>query len=190
MHFVGYHGTSRENAKDIESKSFEFPEDSGFDDNDPSNSLYLGRGAYFFKSGISNPYEDAKNFAEIVKKIKDPSVIRADIDVDDDKILNLNDLESILVFNTFKKKVVETRKKDKRIGQGHCDDGTIVNLMVLKANLDYSAAIIQRNICMDPVEKDLKFKSMVPNCIVLCVKDKKCVSNERITDKMEDENDI
>lgn len=180
--FIAHHGTSLDAAENIiASKKFYIVE---------SDERHLGNGAYFFMSGIGNSIAEAKNYAlraafdkkEQKYRYEKYGVVEASITVDDDRILDLNSHEGLAMFDLVRKEIFEKKKRANE-KMTKIEDGFIINLLEKKNVIPMDVVITQRNIRLDPSEIELNLRSLVPNCIVCCVKKDSCVTPIGIVDK-------
>lgn len=167
---AGFHGTSAEEAKGIIENGFNLVE---------NQKLYLGDGAYFFIDGLSDPYQDALDYAMNLSKKENPVVVKADISAESESVLNLSSREGILLFKKFKErfysKRIEDGKKMKEV-----DDGKIINCLVGEMSFNIKVVISMRCLRLKKNWIELNLHSFIPNCIYCCVKDKSCISNEQL----------
>ena len=155
-----------------------------------SDEKYLGNGAYFFKSGIGNSIAEAKNYAlrNAFDKEKQKyryekyGVVEASITVDDDRILDLNSHEGLTLFNLVRNEIFE-KKKRAHEKMTKIEDGFMINLLEKKNIIPMDVVVSQRNIRLDPSEIELNLRSLIPNCVVCCVKKNSCVKPISIVDK-------
>jgi len=99
VNIVGYHGTSSKNAEEIISNQFEISK---------GIKEWLGDGVYFFVKGLSTkPEIQAEDWGAVQSwdkgsktyKYKRVSVVKSDIEVDDDAYLDLTTSEGVEVLN-------------------------------------------------------------------------------------------
>lgn len=164
---IGYHGTSLENAKSIINKGFE-----------PSrgDEHWLGNGVYFFIEGISKtPNINAEKWAIVeswdnrIKKLKytNIGVVKADIQVDENKFLDLTTSDGVEILNYLLEKHKKTLKeKSKNIS---FLDGLILNFAKEEGILDFD--VVKGNFYFkfdaESRKEDIKFRT--PNCTICSV---------------------
>lgn len=158
-----YHGTTDEGANSILAGTFN--ESVRADE-------WLGHGIYFFVDGISDPLENSIKWAtaqagkdSVGKKI---SVLKSVIDLDEDKILDITDIEGLNSFNDIKEDLFDKifEKLSLRIpaSQHNC---MLFNFMVDWFDIH----AVKHNLYIKPVrERKLKLRLNVPNTTVLCVR--------------------
>lgn len=97
MQFTGYHGTAAENSTGILSDGYILSRESE----------WFGRGVYFFETveGISNGFDEAKNWIVYVKKIRNWAVFRAVMETD--KYIDLLlDVEHKKLYDEIKREAI------------------------------------------------------------------------------------
>lgn len=88
----------------------------------------LGSGTYFFKD---NPLL-AKQFLEKMYPEKPIRIIKSDIEVDDEFVLDFNDPETFQNFLDFRQSMLEEAKNtfSKLRGKRNCIDGIVIDAMI------------------------------------------------------------
>jgi len=135
--FIGYHGTSAENAHSIIDTDF-IPSQN--------HDEWLGHGVYFFIDGISCPKNNAEEWAKTQAwdkdkkcyKYKTYSVIQAEINVQKLRPLDLTTTDGLIVFNTVRELLIKKLEKHffvrNRDVKG--DDSEICNHAISHLKLD------------------------------------------------------
>ncbi len=162
-----FHGTSLHAAKEIEKTSYK----ESNKDND-----WLGRGIYFFVDGISDPLTNACDWAIAEAKKKDYehfAVLRSNVEIEDDFLIDLTNQDGLAKFNIVKTKLfdrifkefdsAELRKKI-QVGEHDCAMFNYI-ASTLKAH-----AIKHNLYIKNKKERKLNLKLNVPNTTVLCVR--------------------
>lgn len=176
----GFHGTSEENAKSIERNNFQ-----------PSEGGWLGSGIYFYLGGISNPQEDAKNWA--ISEAYRPSkrfydrfcVLKARIQIGSEAILDLRTEEDLRIFHTV------TRALKEEVVARCYNEGSKIDIgdetLCIEAakHLELQGFIGWFYSLVDPKERSLRRKGKerfkIPNVTVLCVLDVATIDKNSIT---------
>ncbi|RKS02884.1 hypothetical protein [Flavobacterium sp. 102] len=135
---IGFHGTSFDSAKSIVKGDFEISK---------GNAEWIGDGAYFFIEGISKvPNEQAEQWAIAQAwdnkindyKYKDISVIKSEITVEDDRLLDLTTSDGVeillYILEQHEKKILRIRKSLSYL------DGLIINFARGEGLLDIDVA--------------------------------------------------
>ena len=101
--FIGYHGTSSENEQSILEDSLKKSVD---------RTQWYGEGCYFFTEGVSDvhPCESAVQWAidsawdnsEKEYKYTSYCVLKAQVDVESEHVLDLRDTRGTILFNKFR----------------------------------------------------------------------------------------
>lgn len=135
----GFHGTSKTNAESIAKGDFRLS---------LGDAEWLGDGVYFFTEGIPpSPQVHARRWAIATAWNKSEgqflydeyAVIKAEINVDKDKILDLTALEGIQFFNYLRDRYIKLVAKDGvRLRRGSFEDGHVINdaRSYLNVNID------------------------------------------------------
>ncbi|MCU0443642.1 MAG: hypothetical protein MUE85_01895 [Microscillaceae bacterium] len=185
---IGFHGTNSLHFKDIKTNNF-----------NPSlgDVHWLGDGIYFFVEGVSDPVQNAENWAKASAWNNNTGnytyqsyvVIKAEIVVDKSKFLDLTTLEGIEIFNYLRNKFVEkivSGKKRLKIGQ--FNDGHIINLARKNNFLDIEVVKGNFYIKFTPERiYDINFRT--PNCTIIAVNSPK-ININTITINIEKEGEV
>lgn len=185
IQIIGYHGTSKESAESIIENNFN-PSKGGDAD-------WLGDGVYFFSEGISPAENNATKWAIVAaynkyKRCNDYneySVLKAEIDLDKNRFLDLTTKDGMELFNYLRNKYIEKIAKSgkrikKTVNYRDFKDGHLIN--DARANL---------GIPMDAVRGDfyIKFEKeriydinfRIPNVTILSViNPKKTINSDHI----------
>lgn len=164
IQFCGFHGSDLNCVNSIISENFRPSEN----DDD-----WLGHGVYFFIDGISDPKENAIEWAKnqafkgrgefLYDKY---AVLKADIECT--HVLDTTNVEGLKAFNIMRKSVIQ--KHDQTFIPNRnirYDDRIMWNLVAQMMELD---AVIHNLYIKDKVQRIKKISSNVPNSTVLCVK--------------------
>ena len=173
IEYSGFHGSNSENVKSIMEENFR--ESKNIDE-------WLGYGVYFFVDGVSDPLENAKEWArnqafdngEYVYERY--SIFNAKIVCD--KVLDTTNMEHLKAFNILRNRLIEKHNKSfRRNRQFECDDRIMWNLIAQFMSLD---AVVHNLYIKDKVQRMKKIRSNVPNSTVMCVKVPKSILRESI----------
>lgn len=175
--FVGYHGTSKESGDKILNESFL-----------KSDTLdeWLGKGVYFFISGISDPKNDAECWAKKMAYDNDSHVLKYDklkvlkskISATDDQILDLDTNKGKIFFSTFRRKFYKKLETARKEMEKDCSDCFFIEL-IAKKNVTFKPLKIVKGMMPVKLTKSDGFKgtfTRVPNCTILAVRDNGCIS--------------
>ncbi|MEK4629970.1 hypothetical protein MKZ17_17310 [Solibacillus sp. FSL R7-0682] len=142
--YKGYHGTNEKCATSIEVDGFKIKSYSFNKAQLEQVPGDLGAGAYFYHDSIDNAF----NFAlKENKKAESIRVLECEIEVDESKILDLNDKKNSDVFNQIMKndKALNTLKRRYFSGIGgksrDCLDGVIIENLIHKSGQDVHLVI-------------------------------------------------
>ncbi|ENK1751179.1 hypothetical protein NUKP55_11470 [Klebsiella variicola] len=168
MEFVGFHGTDSANENSIFQLNFTVSAKS---------DEWLGTGAYFFLDGVGDPTEHADSWAKLhaydrdsrSNRYTDYVVISAKINVAN--VLNMDTDEGRNAFNVYRDYI----KNDHRIQGVKPSKSLIVNDCVvfnhILANTEFDAIINCEYIKLDRWSRMRDYKSRIPNCRVMSVKE-------------------
>jgi len=161
MQFIGYHGTSERNAKNILSNGFK-----------KSDKGWLGSGVYLFE----NNDRLALFFAMNVKSFKNPAVLKCFIRIDESELLDLTDPNKTgcLEFHETRLDFMKSLKKaqfDVTIDKKKFDSIIIDILCETKGYHIVRKHTYTGNI----IDRQCQIFSFVPNGTELCVKDTVCI---------------
>jgi len=171
----GFHGTSSESAELIQKSSF---------NESNSETEWLGHGVYFFVDGVSDPLENAKEWAkaqaydrktETYKYVK-YSVLKSKISLEFDRLIDLTNTDGIRKFNSVKEllfeKIFKNFDSEKIPGDRH--NCMMFNFVV--ATLGANG--VKHNLYIKSIrERKIFLRLNVPNTTVLCVLKKHFDSN-------------
>lgn len=164
---VAYHGTTQAAAESILETSFKI---------NRSDEDWLGSGVYFFIEGISDPIENAFEWANNNHNGA-PAIIRIEAIIDEGEILDLTTSTGINSYNQHRELIIKSninylqkrrnlsikKRRDIRL-----DDCIITNLM--QDRLRYKA--ITHNVYIkNSNQRELILESSYPNSTVLCIND-------------------
>lgn len=165
--FIGYHGTSEENANTIM--------DTGFIPSQNHND-WLGHGIYFFIVGISCPKSNAEEWAKNqawdndkkCHKYKTYSVIQAEVDVQKSRLLDLTTTDGLVVFNTIRERLINKLEKhffvrDRDVND---DDQKICNQAISHLKLEL---LIGHLYIKNRTQRIKNIVSKIPNTTVMLV---------------------
>lgn len=161
--YYGFHGSDFDNVESILSENFR---------ESINKDEWLGYGVYFFVDTISDPLDNAKEWAKNQAFSKGSydyekfAVFRAKIACD--RVLDTTQAEGLKAFNTLRNALIQKhdecfqRNRDLR-----CDDRVMWNLVAQVMKLD---AVVHNLYIKDKVQRVKRIGSNVPNSTVLCVK--------------------
>lgn len=158
-----FHGSDFNNIGSILAESFRKSE--GEDE-------WLGHGVYFFVEGISDPTENAIEWAKNQAyskgefKYKEFAVFKAVVVCD--KVLDVTNTEGLKAFNALRNMIIEKHDKlFERNRDFQCDDRVMWNLVATSLRVD---AVKHNLYIKDKTQRVKKIRSNTPNTTVLCVK--------------------
>ncbi|WP_305909590.1 hypothetical protein Q9L42_004655 [Methylomarinum sp. Ch1-1] len=163
--FIGYHGTSEECADKILDTNFKPSENP--DD-------WLGYGIYFFVDGISDPINNAKEWATNQAwngRSNPPLYPRYTVlsaEVHGKNVLDTNKQEDLKAFNQVRDKLLEIHDKHWKRNRKLEEDNRILWNMV--ADFMKLEIIIHNLYIKTKRQRQYRIKSNVPNVTVMCVK--------------------
>jgi len=170
-----FHGTSKTNAESIVKGDFRL---SIGDDE------WLGDGVYFFTKGIPPaPEIQAMKWAiasawdkwEGHYKYREYAVIKVDICLDKDKLLDLTTIEGVELFNYFRDKYIEKIRKSGMRSKSF-KDGHIINRARVKLGLDIDA--VKGNFYIKfKTERLFNINFRTPNATILTVLNVNTIDN-------------
>lgn len=184
---LGYHGTDISNKDDIFKQGFKYRK---FNKNVKENRMPcdLGNGIYFYISNefSSSPSENAFEYAKLYPRPSKTVVIfKCEIEVEEDKLLNLNENNNVKVINEYyenNKKIIDLVYESIK-ESGAKNRGYILGLII-------ELFISNESLSVDAIQKDTftNFKSLkdknafidLPNGTELVVKNKTCIKNIEI----------
>lgn len=141
--YKGYHGTNENCVSSIKSEGFKIKSYSFTTTQLEQVPGDLGAGAYFYQDSCENAF----NFALKENKKESIKVIECDIEVDENKILDLNDKNNSDIFNEIMKndRSLSTLKRRYVNGIGgkgrDCLDGVIIENLIHKSGQDVHLVI-------------------------------------------------
>lgn len=170
--FIGYHGTTQDNANTIMATGF-IPSQNHND--------WLGHGIYFFIDGISCPKNNAEEWAKNQAwdndnkcyQYKTYSVIKAKVNVQKSKLLDLTTTDGLIVFNTIREYLINKLEKNfNRARDVNDDDQKICNLAISHLKLEL---LIGHFYIKNRTQRIRNIVSKIPNTtIMLVVKPELC----------------
>jgi hypothetical protein len=176
MKIVAYHGTTRAAAVSILRNSFKINRD----DED-----WLGSGVYFFIHGISDPIDNAFEWAKNHHN-HPPAIIQIEAIIGEDDILNLTTSTGLSIYNQHRELIIKSninslqKRRDLSIKKRRdirLDDCIITNLM--QEQLRYKA-LIHNVYIKKSYQRELILESSYPNSTVLCINDLSTITNIKI----------
>lgn len=168
-----HHGTSNEAEKSIlRSRKFKLSSE---------NNEWLGHGVYFFCD--KNSIENGIKWAKYVKKFLYYSILEVKIDINEDKILDLDDGEWQEFFHEYReKKLLMYKKKGINIEKEFNNvlklDCKIIDELVEEMGFDLVKQ--RRYIELRKRTNQRLIASNIPNCCMLCVKNINIINEESI----------
>ncbi|EKZ0482741.1 hypothetical protein QK084_000429 [Enterococcus faecalis] len=177
--YVGFHGTDKSCFDKIKQSGFETRQ------NYETIPCDLGNGVYFFvkKSKHDDPCENALKYVnKYKKKYKNRLVLKAEINLEDEKLLDLNDADNAELFSKFKENNFENIEeelnkylKNKSYYRGNLD-GIVIELLLKKISIEVDAILKDTYTSFDPIEeyKRSNFQNgrelCVRNCALITIK--------------------
>ncbi len=176
----GYHGTDRHNLIGIKRGNFRVKKDD-------EEKNWLGNGIYFFISSFGeDPVEKAKKWAIVDSWNKnlneytynEYSVIKCEIIIKENTVLNLVKREHLNIFNYYREQLKE-RMTEHELRTNNFNDFKIFEHIKKQIN---SISIIKARIYTMLTAKDRRAKvvSNIPNCTILCVNDNEFIKQKSI----------
>jgi hypothetical protein len=173
---VGFHGTSSESAAQILANAY--------NESNKKNE-WLGHGVYFFVEGVSDPLENATEWARANAwengsyKYTNFAVIQSDIVIFEKKYIDLTNTIGLFRFNAFKEKFFNKIFTNFSISSAKIDEHNCMLFNFAMATLGIQA--IKHNLYIKSVrERKFKLRLNVPNTTVLCVLKNNIESNSKI----------
>lgn len=166
-----FHGTSLLAAKSILQE--------GYRESD-SDREWLGRGIYFFVEGISDPIENAAEWAKAEaydkwtggNKYKEIAVLKSIVEIDSSKIIDLTTINGLANFDILKNRVFDriyAGKTQKELKKLKPEQHNCILYNFFMDDMDLHA--IKHNLYIKHrVERIMNLKLNVPNSTVLCVR--------------------
>ncbi|EIV8492745.1 hypothetical protein [Vibrio vulnificus] len=161
--YIGFHGTDKKNIGSI--KQANFIESTNDDE-------WLGYGVYFFVEGISDPLDNAcewaKNQAHSKEGLQYKEYAVLKVKSVCSKVLDTTTIEGLKAFNKLREALIE--KHDQHFTPNReqlCDNRVMWNLVSSQMNLD---AVIHNLYIKNKTQRIKKIQSNVPNTTVMCVK--------------------
>ncbi|NWO06619.1 MAG: hypothetical protein HLX50_13300 [Alteromonadaceae bacterium] len=171
--YYGFHGSDFENFEGIRSENFKESE---------NEDEWLGYGVYFFIEGISDPEENAAEWARNqafhngVYTYERYVVCKAKIRCS--KVLDATNIEGLKAYNTLRNKIIQKHDEYFQANRKlRTDDRVMWNLVAQMMSLD---AVVHNLYIKDRVQRIKRISSNVPNTTVLCVKVRDCIVDETI----------
>lgn len=156
--FIGYHGTTRENGKNIIAMKY-FHYSVG-------EKEWLGTGVYFFEDDIIQ----AKNFCVKARKYDEWMIIKSEIKAT--KVIDLINSEHLAEFRTIANKI---RNRYKKQSDGRPRE--LLNSVVLNIMYRANPYEIVRACFVVPKANRIYGTNISPMQIQLCVRDRCCIKS-------------
>lgn len=175
IRFIGFHGTDERNVESIQQNNFQ--ESTG-------DSHWLGEAVYFFTSGVGDGVAHARNWAKsdaYERKYTRYAIIKADIAVNDDAILDLRLSDGLELFNLHRSYILtqlRRKKKEFRPNNEKYSDGKVIEHMKQVAGIE---VVVGNQYVQFGIDRREKIFSRVPNCTFLCVSNPKDNVNPAVT---------
>jgi hypothetical protein len=162
--YIGYHGTNYENVESIIKHGFHVSDNA---------DEWLGHGIYFFTEGISDPIENAKEWA--INQAWDKENKRycykkyavLKVEVSGERVLDLTTENGLRSYNEMRNLLIHKYEslfhRDRNISEDNCK---MSNLIVDAMNLDI---LINRLYIKNGIQRKLRLVSNVPNTTVMVV---------------------
>ena len=144
----------------------------------PDPQDWLGHGIYFFTEGVTCPHNNAAEWARnkyYSIGVQSISVIKTQMRVKKEKILDLTTLNGLKKYNTTRDIVIIENKeklmfrRDFRIKKRkdfRIDDQIIMNMVIDWLNVD---VVISNLYIKNSIQRDLELESYMPNSTVVSV---------------------
>lgn len=193
VEIIGFHGTDVISCKKILGNGCSFKESK-------KETEWAGTGIYFFISEKDKKaYNDAHKWATDIKKIpnKNVSVIKANIRINKNKILDLREELTFEIFHEYKdsmfQKAIEVAREKKQKLKKDSINGRRLDTKAINRfceEMRMHAVIVQRYINFKKNSKDNiehlydDYASSIPNCTIFCLRNqsfiikKECIKNE------------
>ena len=165
--FIGYHGTSGENANSII--------DTGFIPS-KNHDDWIGHGVYFFIDGISCPKSNSEEWAKNqawdndkkCNKYKTYSVVQAEIDVQKSRLLDLTTTDGLVAFNTIRELLINELERNFFVRNRDVDedDQKICNHAISHLKLEL---LISHLYIKNRTQRIKNIVSKIPNTTVMLV---------------------
>jgi hypothetical protein len=161
-----FHGTSLQSAKEIQ--------ESSYNESNKDNE-WLGRGIYFFVDGISDPLTNASDWAIAEakkKKYEEFAVLKSNVELEENRLIDLTSQEGLKNFNTVKAKLIDrifngfssADLRKMRSGEHNCAMFNYIASTLKTHAVKHNLYIKNKN------ERNLGLNLNVPNTTVLCVR--------------------
>lgn len=162
--YIGYHGTNYENVESILKNGFRISDKA---------DEWLGHGIYFFTKGISDPIENAKEWA--INQAWDNKNKRyfykkyavLEVEVFGERVLDLTTTEGLRVYNEMRNLLIHRYElsfhRDRNIHQDNCK---MSNLIIKRRKLDI---LINHLYIKNKMQRIRNIDSKVPNTTVMVV---------------------
>lgn len=182
---VGYHGTTSDNAISILKNGFKISKDKYC-------KLYLGRGIYFYieyKDSISWVIKKYRTNHKLLPNIEDLNneykIIKTEMVLNEDNILDLDKVENIKIFDEFVNSLEDKLLKEKEYKMAKNKNGAIINYLI---RVNYLEGV-------DIVVRSIRDKIEISDCYsfndiyrkVICVKNKNIIKSNIIKSKILEE---
>lgn len=177
----GFHGTSYENGTKILEEGFKSSE---------SDEDWLGDGVYFFVEGIPPaPQNNAVKWAIVsawdnqikCNKYSIYTVIKGEIEVKEDKFLDLTEYDGIKLFNYLRNKfITKIANSGKKIKNGAFRDGHIIN--EARNEVGMKIDVVKGNFYIKFQKEriyDINFRT--PNSTILAVQNKSSIKKDSLS---------
>jgi hypothetical protein len=171
-----YHGTSEQGAVGILK--------DGYNESSKEDE-WLGHGVYFFVDGVSDPFANAQEWARAQAyedgryKYERYAVLKSEISLDEDKILDITSTEGLKAFNEAKERLFHKIEKNFRTAFKKPDTHNCIlfNYMLHFAEVH----AVKHNLYIKTIrERKLKLRLNVPNTTVLCVRKENLVAKSEV----------
>lgn len=162
--YIGYHGTNADHVESIVK--------NGFYTSDNADE-WLGHGIYFFTEGISDPIENAKEWAinqawdKVAKRYLYQKYAVLKVEVSGERVLDLTTTEGLQVYNEMRNLFIHKYEslfhRDRDIRQDNCK---MSNLIIKRLKLDI---LINHLYIKNKSQRRLNLVSNTPNTTVMVV---------------------
>lgn len=183
---TGYHGTASQNVESIKRNNYSIREDEGH---------WIGNGVYFFINGYGQSCIDLAEKWAIAESWNNNerkytyslySILKSNIYIYKDSVLNFRNHDSLELFNEYKENLKKTIDMHDYISE--LNDFKVIEHLKDKYDIDIVIADVYIKFTK---ERIVRFKSRIPNCTIMSVSDENLINTDSIEEvkqgRVEDE---
>ncbi|HHJ3200806.1 TPA: hypothetical protein ACQJO2_003346 [Vibrio parahaemolyticus] len=170
---TGYHGTDETNVDLIEKNNFKLS---------TNDREWLGHGVYFFVEGVSDPLNNACEWAKNQAYNKgnyayeNYSVI--EVKVTCENVLDTTTIDGLKAYDALRNSIISKHDEHFLYNRDKlCDDRVMWNLIASFMEADI---VIHNLYIKNKVQRKKRISSNVPNCTVMCVKSSNLIDSSSI----------